>query len=98
MNTIPTIFNETITPYTAIGGRERIASTGISAVILYRSGFVRRAFFDDIEKKGFDTIISIESSTPHHDIEDLSVRFPFVRFIFPEKNIEKPLKKNPVNN
>jgi len=87
MNTIPTIFNENITPYTAVGGKERIASTGISAVILNRPGFVRRSFFDDIQKTGFDNIISIESSAPHYDIEELSGRFPFVRFIIPKKEI-----------
>jgi len=87
MNTIPTIFNEKITPYTAVGGKERIASTGISAVILNRSGYVRRSFFQEIEKTGFDNVISIESSSLHYDIEELSGRFPFVRFILPEKEI-----------
>jgi len=87
MNTIHSIFNETIIPYTAVGGKERIASTGISAVILNRPGYVRRAFFSDIEKIGFDNIISIESSSPHYDMEELSGRFPFVRFILPEYEI-----------
>jgi len=87
MNTIPTTFNEKITPYTAVGGKERIASTGISAVVLNRPGFQRRSFFEDLEKTGFDNVISIESSAPHYDIEELSVRFPFVRFVLPEKEI-----------
>ena len=87
MNTIPTIFNEKITPYTAVGGKERIASTGISAVVINRQGLARRSFFSDLEKTGFDNVISIESCMPHYDIEDLSGRFPFVRFILPEKNI-----------
>jgi len=87
MNTIPTIFNEKITPYTAVGGKERIASTGISAVVLNRPGHPRRAFFHDLEKTGFDNVISIESCAPHYDIEELSGRFPFVRFILPENEI-----------
>jgi len=88
MNTIPSIFNEKITPYTAVGGKERIASTGISAVILNRQGsFPRRSFFQELEKTGFDNVISIETSSPHYDIEDLSSRFPFVRFILPENDI-----------
>jgi len=87
MNTIPTIFNEDIIPYTAVGGKERIASTGLSAVILNRPGYVRRSFFNDIEKIGFDNVISIESSSPHYDMEELSGRFPFVRFILPEHEI-----------
>ena len=87
MNTIPTIFNEKIMPYTAVGGKERIASTGISAVILSRPGHPRRTFFQELEKQGFDNVISIESSSPHYDIEELSGRFPFVRFVLPETEI-----------
>jgi len=88
MNTIPTIFNQTITQYTAVGGKERIASTGISAVVLNRPGqYQRRSFFTDLEKTGFDNIISIESCAPHYDIEELSGRFPFVRFILPEREL-----------
>jgi len=87
MNTIPTIFNEKITPYTAVGGKERIASTGISAVVLNNNGYPRRSFFQEIEKTGFDNVISIESASPHYDIEELSGRFPFVRFVLPEKEI-----------
>jgi len=87
MNTIPTIFNEKITQYTAVGGKERIASTGISAVILNHPGHPRRSFFHDIEKTGFDNVISIESCAPHYDIEELAGRFPFVRFILPENEI-----------
>jgi hypothetical protein len=87
MNTIPTIFNETITPYTAVGGKERLASTGISAVILNRPGHVRKNIFHDLEKTGFDNVISIESCKPHYEIEEMAGRFPFVRFILPEKEI-----------
>jgi len=87
MNTIPTIFNEKIIPYTAVGGKERIAFTGISAVVLNRPGLPRRAFFQELEKTGFDHVISIESNTPHYDIEELSTRFPFVRFILPENEL-----------
>jgi len=89
MNTIPTTFNEEIIPYAAVGGKERIAATGISAVILNRPGYVRRSFFTDIEKTGFDNVISIESRAPHYDMEELAERFPFVRFILPEKEINQ---------
>jgi hypothetical protein len=87
MNTIPTIFNQTITPYTAVGGRERTASNGISAIVLNRPGLLRRAFFQELEKTGFDNVISIESASPHYDIEELSGRFPFIRFVLPEREI-----------
>jgi hypothetical protein len=87
MNTIPTTFNEKITPYTAVGCKERRASTGISAVILNRPPITHRSFFQEIEKTGFDNVISIESASPHYDIEETAGRFPFVRFILPEKEI-----------
>jgi hypothetical protein len=88
MNTIPTIFNEKITSYTAVGSKERSASTGVSAVVLNRPGqYQPRAFFSDLEAGGFDNVISIESCAPHYDIEELSGRFPFVRFILPEKEL-----------
>jgi hypothetical protein len=87
MNHIPTIFNEKIVQYTAVGCKERIASNGISAVVLNHRGSIRRSFFQDIEKTGFDNVISIESNAPHYDIEELSSRFPFVRFILPENEI-----------
>jgi hypothetical protein len=88
MNTIPTIFNETPISYTVVGGRERLASTGLSAVLLNRSGrYARRNFFQDLEETGFDYVISVESSPEHYDIDELTGRFPFVRFILPQKEI-----------
>jgi hypothetical protein len=88
MSTIPTIFNETLPSYTAVGGKERFASTGLSAVLLNRSGrYLRRTFFQELEKTGFDYIISIESSPEHYDLEELSGRFPYVRFILLRREI-----------
>jgi hypothetical protein len=77
-----------ITPYTAIGCKERKDNEGITAVLLNRQGhYPHRSFFQELETAGFDNIISIESPSPHYDIEDLSRKFPFVRFIIPEKEI-----------
>jgi len=90
MNTTPSIFNKIITGYTTIGGREQrdAVNTGISAVILNRhEQSPHRTFFQELEKTGFDNIISIESSSPNYNIEELSQRFPFARFIIPEKEI-----------
>jgi hypothetical protein len=82
MSTIPTIFNQTLSSYTAVGGNERGASTGLSAVLLNRTGrYPRRTLFQELEKTGFDYIISIESSPERYDVEELSGLFPFVRFI-----------------
>ncbi|GHV96117.1 hypothetical protein AGMMS50293_24370 [Spirochaetia bacterium] len=88
MNSIPTTFNETLPSYTAVGGKERYSSTGLSAVILNRCGrYPRRTFFQELEKTGFDYVISIESSPERYDVEELSGRFPFVRFILLKREI-----------
>jgi hypothetical protein len=88
MNTIPTIFNEALPSYTAVGGNMREASTGLSAVLLNRSGrYPRRTLFQELEKTGFDYVISIESSPERYDVEELSGSFPFVRFILMRERI-----------
>jgi hypothetical protein len=74
--------------YTVVGGRERLASTGLSAILLNRSrGYTRRNLFQDLEKTGFDTIVSVEPSPPSYDIDELAARFPFVRFVLLEQPI-----------
>jgi hypothetical protein len=68
--------------YTAVGGKERCGSTGLSAVLLNRPGFSsKRAVFQELEKNGFDYVISLECNRERYDVEELSGRFPFVRFI-----------------
>ncbi|MDR1445402.1 MAG: hypothetical protein LBI90_00760 [Treponema sp.] len=83
MNTIPTTFDDDISgAYTAVGGMESVSSTGLSAVLLNRSmGQPRKNLFQELEKAGFDYVLSMEVNTGRYDVEDLSTRFPFVRFI-----------------
>jgi len=82
MNTIPTTFNDELPSYTAVGGNQRKASTGLSAVILNRRPrYPRYALFEELEKAGFDYVLSMESSYTRYDLEALSLSFPFVRFI-----------------
>jgi hypothetical protein len=95
MNTIPTIFNETLPSYTAVGGAAMggslaggAISTGVSAILLNRGGrYPRRTLFTELEKAGFDRVISLEGPQDRYDLEDLSGRFPFVRFILLQKAI-----------
>jgi hypothetical protein len=71
-----------------VGGTERAASTGLSAVLLNRGGrYPRRTFFQEFEKAGFDYIISMEGAQERYDLEELSGRFPSVRFILSKENI-----------
>jgi len=68
--------------YTVIGGRERLGSAGLSAVVLNRGRrYSRRNMFHDMEKTGFDQIVSVEPPPAQYDIEELAAQFPFVRFV-----------------
>lgn len=85
MSTIPITFNranETLPAYTVIGGRENLDTTGLSVVLLNRGGrYARRSLFGDLKKIGFDSVVSVEPAPAHYDIDELSSRFPFVRFV-----------------
>ncbi|MDR2661424.1 MAG: hypothetical protein LBC31_00340 [Treponema sp.] len=88
MSTIPITFNGIPSSYTAVGGVKRAASTGVSAVLLNRGGrYPRRTLFQELGKTGFDYILSIEGPQQRYDLEDLSGRFPFVRFILLKENV-----------
>ena len=88
MNTIPTTFNDSLPSYTAVGGTERKASTGLSAVILNRGGrYPRYGLFEELGKAGFDYVLSMEGSSARYDIEALSGSFPFVRFILLKESV-----------
>jgi len=74
--------------YTAVGGSERAASTGLSAVLLNRGGrFPRKTLFEQLKKTGFDYILSIEGNGERYDIEELSGHFSFIRFILLHEKI-----------
>jgi hypothetical protein len=92
MSSIPTTFNAALPSYTVVGGKSRFATTGLSAVILNRSAlgrgrFPRRTFFQEIEKTGFDYVLSIEPAGGRYDLEELAGRFPFARFILLKREI-----------
>ena len=87
MSIIPTIFNENLPSYTVVGGNERRASTGLSAVILNRGRYSRYGFFEELEKAGFDYVLSMESSSTRYDLEDLSNSFPFIRFVLLKESV-----------
>ena len=87
MSIIPITFNENLPTYTVVGGYRRNASSGLSAVILNRGGGRRSrySFFEELEKIGFDYVLSMESTSARYDLESLSSNFPFVRFILPQQ-------------
>ncbi|AEF81097.1 conserved hypothetical protein [Leadbettera azotonutricia ZAS-9] len=51
-------------------------------MILNRGGrYARFSFFEELEKAGFDYVVSLEGPQKRYDLEGLSGAFPFVRFI-----------------
>jgi hypothetical protein len=91
MNTIPTIFNERKVPHTVVGGTVKKSDEGQSpftVILLNRGGrYYRSAVFQGLESAGFSSVISIEMSTEPYDIENLSVRFPAVKFLVPLEKV-----------
>jgi hypothetical protein len=88
MNIIPTTFNHSLPSYTVVGGIQKTGNSGLSAILLNRGGrYPRRTLFQELEKNGFDYIISIDGPEERYDIEDLSSRFPSVKFILLKQNI-----------
>jgi hypothetical protein len=81
MNTTPLTFNSDFPAYTVLGGGRRNAAAGLCAVLLSRGGrYTRSACFRELEKSGFDYVLSMESGE-HFDIEELKDAFPSVRFV-----------------
>jgi hypothetical protein len=88
MNTIPTTFNAALPSYTAVGGNERKASTGLSAVVLNRGGRGDRfGLFEELLKAGFDYVVSVEGEQRRFDVEELSGAFPFARFLLLRESV-----------
>lgn len=91
MNTIPIIFNERKVPHTIVGGAVKKSDEEQSlftVILLNRGGrYYRSAVFQNLENAGFNSVISIEMSTEPYDIENLSIRFPSVKFLVPLENV-----------
>jgi hypothetical protein len=74
--------------YTALGGSAQTNATGVSVILLNRGGrYPRRTLFTELEKAGFDYVVSLEGPQDRYDLEDLSDRFSFVRFIILKESI-----------
>ncbi len=91
MSTIPTTPDDRPVPYTVVGGQKgRSDSEGlpVSVVLLNRGNRLYRAqLLADLERIGFESILSIESGPETPDVESLSGRFPQVRFLFLQREI-----------
>jgi hypothetical protein len=84
MNTISLIFNEKEVKRTILGGTETLQNVQlpVSAVLLNNgSNQYRNSTLDNLLKNGFESIVSIETTNDNYHIEDLTRRFPAVKFI-----------------
>lgn len=72
-----------------VGGRRQGGGDfPVTCVVLQRGGrYLKRDLFPELEKAGFDSVVSVESSAESHDIEQLSLRHPAVKFILPSGDI-----------
>ena len=84
MNSIPLIFNERQIKRTSLGGifDRNNARMPVSAVLLSRGGKHYRAkMLDVLVQCGFESVVSIETDPESYNIEDMSSRYPTVKFI-----------------
>jgi len=86
MNTIPSTFKRVRLPYTVVGGRKidkkRRKPDDLSLLLINRGNRLFKAdILQELEKTGIPEIISVEGPVISHDIENLSGRFPFVKFL-----------------
>ena len=90
MNTIPVTFNDHEIQRTVLGGNVAPAKIklNLSVILLSRSGSTFRINnLDALRNIGFRQVVSIEAPGGNYNLEDLSLRYPEVRFIVPTKEI-----------
>ncbi|MCR4733446.1 MAG: hypothetical protein K5829_00355 [Treponema sp.] len=86
MNTIPLTFDEHQINRTVIGGRQNdsLDCLNISVILLNSSGsHFKLQLFENLLSCNFHSIISIENDASNFSIDDVSKRFPSVKFIIP---------------
>src|SRR5574344_870495 len=90
MNTIPLIFNERQINRTVIGGRQSPADVtmDIAVILLNSSGsHFSTQTLELLVKCGFASIISVEPDSGNFNLEEISRRFPSVKFIIPLEKV-----------
>jgi len=86
MNAIPVTFDEYQINRTVIGGKTNDSpdALNISIILLNTSGsHFKLNVFENLLKCNFKSIISIENDASNTSIEDISRKFPTVKFIIP---------------
>lgn len=86
MSTIPTTSKRIRISYTVLGGTEKPETKNrldrLSLLVLNRGKSIfKTEFFKEIEHLGFSKVISIENPGVNYEIETVSRKFPFVKFL-----------------
>lgn len=91
MSTIPLTPNEPGVPYTVVGGQKGKGcpeGLPVSVVLLNRGNKLYRSqLLAELERMGFDSILSIESIGDSPEMEGLASSFPQVRFLYPQEEL-----------
>ena len=86
MNTIPLTFNEHQINRTVLGGKleNPHAKVNISVILLNSNGsHLNFQALDNLVNCGFRSIISVEPTAESYNLEDMSRRYPGVKFVIP---------------
>jgi len=90
-NIIPITFNERKVAHTIVGGihyRRQDEAEDFCVIVLNRGRkYYRPLFFEQLLKEGFSSVISIESNADVNDVENLSAKYPQIKFLFPQEDI-----------
>lgn len=86
MNTIPTTSKRMRVPYTVVGGKPSGTApklpASLSLIVLNRGGRpYKSSVLTEIESLGFREVLSVEGPAAAYELENLSRRFPFVKFL-----------------
>ena len=89
MNSIPVTFNERQLKHTVLGGtahsEEKIP---LSVILLNRNGSTfRSSNLTNLDYFGFRKIVCIENAAVNYNLEDISKRYPHVKFIVPHEDL-----------
>lgn len=90
MNTIPLIFNERQINRTILGGRESPPDVKLPLGVLLLNGKgsqFRSAVLERLLKMGFEQIVSLEKNHENYNINELSRKFPSVKFVIPLEKV-----------
>lgn len=88
MNTIPSTFNEYQIDRTVLGGKQMnpSASLDLSVIMLNSNGsHLRSQIFENLLNNGVKSVVSVEPNAESYNVEDLSRRYPVVKFLIPRE-------------